>query len=135
MIRDQRFRKSERLCRKKYIDELFQTGRSFYSYPFRLVWLPVSEPLVFPAQMAVSVQKRHFRKAVHRNLIKRRIREAYRKNKSGLYIKLKEHDAQIVFMLIYNASSILSSKEIEEKIIIGLSRLKEELERSVHEGA
>ena len=132
MIIDQRFRKSERLCRKKYIDELFQTGKSFYSYPFRLVWLPVSGPLAFPAQMGISVQKRLFKKAVHRNLLKRRIREAYRKNKSGLYIKLKKHDIHIVFMLIYNASGILSSKEIEGKIIVVLSRLMEELERSVH---
>ncbi len=135
MITDQRFRKSERLCRKKYIEELFRTGKSFYSFPFRLVWIPVSEPLVHPAQITISVKKRLFRKAVQRNLLKRRIREAYRKNKTELYLKLEELNIQIVFILIYTASDIRSYLEIEEKIIIILSRLKEELARSVYEGA
>lgn len=134
MIPDLRFRKSERLCRKKYIDELFASGKSFYSYPFRLVWMPISDKLPLPAQLGISVQKRMFKKAVHRNLIKRRIREAYRKNKSEIYIKLEEHDMRIVFMLIYTATSIMSSKEIEDKIIVILGRLREVLERSVNEG-
>ncbi len=42
-----------------------------------------------PALMAVSVPKRLFKRAVDRNLMKRRIREAYRLQKPGLYAALK----------------------------------------------
>ena len=129
MTNDQKFRKSERLCSKKLIEELFRSGKSFYSYPFRLVWTPVNKPMQNIAQVAITAQKRHFKKAVDRNLIKRRIREAYRKNKHELYLKLKESDLQIAFMLIYTASDIYTYKEIEDKIIVVLSRLKEEISR------
>ena len=97
--------------------------------------MPVSEPLKQPAQIAISVKKRVFRKAVHRNLLKRRIREAYRKNKSELYFQLDEYDLKIVFILIYTATKILSYREVEEKIIVILNRLKEELAKSIDEGA
>jgi ribonuclease P protein component len=129
MTKDQKFRKAERLCSKKLIEELFRSGKSFYSYPFRLVWLPVQNYLPYDAQVSISVQKRHFKKAVDRNLLKRRIREAYRKNKHELYFKLGEEKLQIVFMIIYGSRDILSYEEIEDKIIVILSRLKEEISR------
>ena len=129
MKNDQKFRKAERLCHKKLIEELFQSGRSFYSYPFRLVWMPVTSPIDYSAQMAISVQKRHFKKAVDRNLLKRRVREAYRKNKGELYIKLEELNIRIVFMMIYSTPEILDYNEIEGKIKVVLSRLKEEISR------
>jgi len=106
-----------------------------HSFPFRLVWIPVSEPLPKPAQLAISVQKRLFKKAVQRNLLKRRIREAFRKNKSELYQYLESSKMNIVFMLIYTGSSILDYKEIEKKIIVVLGRLKEELSQRADEGA
>ncbi len=129
MKNDQKFRKAERLCHKKLIEELFQSGRSFYSYPFRLVWMPVISPIDYSAQMAISVQKRHFKKAVDRNLLKRRVREAYRKNKGELYIKLEELNIRIVFMMIYSTPEILDYNEIEGKIKVVLSRLKEEISK------
>lgn len=135
MITNQRFRKSERLCKKKYIEELFQSGKSFYSFPFRIVWTLVDEQMAQPAQIAISVKKKLFRKAVHRNLLKRRIREAYRKNKAELYFMLEENNIQIIFILIYTASNISSYQEIEEKTKLTLRRLKEELANTVNEGS
>ena len=117
------------------MEELFKKGNSLYSFPFRLIWIPVSEPLPHQAQIAISVQKRLFRKAVQRNLLKRRIREAYRNNKSELYQYLETSQKKIVFMLIYTGSTILSYKEIEKKIIVVLGRLMEELAKKANEGA
>lgn len=130
METNNKFRKSERLCRRKLISELFISGRSFYSYPFRLIWMPVDASIPRPAQMAVSVGKRQFRKAITRNLLKRRIKEAYRKHKQELYLTLLEHDVRIVFMIIYTSSAILGYREIEDKIILILRRLKDEIARS-----
>lgn len=92
--------------------------------------MPVDIPIDYSAQMAVSVQKRHFKKAVDRNLLKRRIREAYRKNKGELYLKLEELDIRIVFMIIYSTPEILDYNEIQDKIIVILGRLKEEISRA-----
>lgn len=82
------FRKQERLSRRSAIQQLFSNGRSFFSYPFKAVVslaLIPSEPYqVGPetpaAQVLFSVPKRTFKRATVRNRIRRRAREAYRKN-------------------------------------------------------
>jgi len=79
------FDKSERLCSTKVIASLFESGNIFYSSLFKVVWGRSPVTLPGPAQVAFSVSKKGFPLAVTRNLIKRRIREAYRKNKKTLY--------------------------------------------------
>src|SRR5690554_6622772 len=76
--------KEERLCSKRSIDGLFAKGSSFVLYPFRFVVL--QSPDEQPAKILFSVSKRKFRKAVDRNWIKRRMREAYRLNKNFILI-------------------------------------------------
>ena len=127
MAKDNKFRKAERLCSKKLIEELFRSGRSFYSYPFRLVWIPVKNNMPYNSQLGISVKKRQFKKAVDRNLLKRRIREAFRSNKHELYAYLESKDILIAFMLIYTSADIMSSQEIEDNILVVLNRFKEEL--------
>ena len=76
------FKKSERLCSKKALDRLFnENHHSFSAYPLRAVYAPDAEEGV---RILVSVSKRHFKRAVHRNHVKRQIRESYRLNKSLL---------------------------------------------------
>src|SRR5580698_8922914 len=94
------FTKEERLCNKKLIHELFHKGSSFLCYPFKVSWLAVAEPQQFPAQVLLSVSKKRFKHAVDRNLLKRRIREAYRLGKQqNLYTGLQEADARIIFSI------------------------------------
>ena len=73
------FTKAERLKSEKIIKELFTKGSSFYAYPLKLFYI-ISEELP-TSQVLISVPKKKFKRAVDRNLIKRRIREAYRLNK------------------------------------------------------
>ena len=76
------FRKSERLCSRKQIDDLFGGGaQSVSTFPIRAVF-KTSE--TSPTQTLMSVSKRRLKHAVDRNRAKRQMREAYRLNKELL---------------------------------------------------
>lgn len=117
------FSRHERLKSRTLIGRLFRGGNSFIAYPLRVVWVPLNEEDRIKsgisdhrAQVAVSVSKRHFKTAVSRNRMKRRIREAYRLHKQELYAKLAEKDQSIAFMLILLAKEEVPYAEIEAGI-------------------
>jgi len=110
----EKFHKSERLCSQKFIGSLFEKGNVLYSDLFRVVWdiSPVSIP--YPAQIAFSIPKKKFRNAVTRNLLRRRMREAYRKNKYTLYDLLIKENIQIIFIVIYRKDTVSDFQTIEK---------------------
>lgn len=110
------FNKSERLCSKKAIAELFENGNSFFSFPFQIVWIKSQSEIPFPAQVAFSVSKKVFKLAVKRNLIKRRIKEAYRKNKQTLYSFLSSGNLKIIFVVIFKDKTIPYYPRVEKSV-------------------
>ncbi len=111
------FKKEERLCSEKLLSSLFKNGSSFLFYPFRVTWIASTEPQVFPAQVLISVPKKRFKRSVDRNLLKRRMREAYRLNKSELlYPLLLANNKQVLLALTYVSNEILDSQYISLKM-------------------
>jgi len=125
----QTFKKEERLCSQKIIDDLFRQGSSFFIHPFKVTWLNIPIDSKYPAQILITVSKNQFKKAVDRNKIKRHIREGYRKNKSFFYESLLQYNSKCVFALSFVAKEKVSYQEIESKIILILRRLQEEYEK------
>ncbi|KYG81820.1 ribonuclease P protein component [Roseivirga ehrenbergii] len=119
------FPKEERLHSKKLIQELFEKGSSFYLYPFKVMYLPYS-PEKSVNQFLVSVAKRRFKNAVDRNLIKRRVKEAYRLNKHLLFQTEDQPMPSLLIGLVYTGKEIHDSKMIDfrmKKLITQLVKI------------
>ena len=109
------FPKQERLSWKRHIDQLFAHGRSFVAFPLRVIYLPVEEDaLSARASVLISVPKKKFKRAVKRNLIKRRMREAYRIHKHELFDALANNRQRMLVAFLYLDKEILPFSEIEK---------------------
>lgn len=101
MVKRATFGRQEKLKSRKQIDALFQTGRSVVHFPLRVkyVVLPLTEEINV-AQAGFTVSKKHFKRAVQRNRIKRLLREAYRLQKAPLLqlLQSQQQSAQLFFM-------------------------------------
>ena len=97
--------KKERLCGKTVISKLLAKGKHGSVPGLRYLCLYGNEAEV--TRMMVSVPKKSFKRAVKRNLLKRRIRESWRKQKQMLSV---EGNLDILFM--YAVKEVLSYEEI-----------------------
>ncbi len=119
------FPKSERLFLEKEIDELFDSGQSFISYPLRIVYLSDTGENSSESGISilVSVPKKRIRHAVKRNRIKRLIRETFRLNKNAIipHHILNGKHLHIAFMYVCN--EVLSYTEIEKAMLKALKNI------------
>lgn len=123
--------KKERLNSRTMIERLFTGGsKSFAAFPLRVVYMPVEpggEDAV-AASMLVSVPKKRFKRAVKRNLVKRQVREAYRKNKHLLLDVLEGRNKRLAIAFIWLDGHIHPTAEVEEKMKRLLFHIAERLE-------
>lgn len=109
--------KAERLNSLILIEKLFSGGsRSLPAFPLRIVYMPIENDRLPCVSVLISVPKKRFKRAVKRNLVKRQIREAYRKNKSLLTDPLKACGKQAVIAFIWLDNNIYPTAEVEEKV-------------------
>jgi ribonuclease P protein component len=114
-----RFRKAERLCSKKQIEMLFTQGRVVFIFPFRIFYrITAAEPAprAAPCRIMITVPKRNFKKAVRRNLLKRRVREAFRRHKQELNAALTARGKCVQLLLYYACETALPYEPLAEAI-------------------
>jgi len=119
------FGKNEKLKSKKAIEALFSEGQSYVSHPIRIVY-KVNPKSDYTIRIAESVAKKKFKHAVDRNLLKRRIKEAYRLNKHLIEIT---EDVSIDILFIYTSSKIQSYEKIDQSIQEILTKLNIKLNK------
>jgi ribonuclease P protein component len=115
--------KEERLCSRTIIEELFTSGESFLSYPFKVVFTKTDDSSLSPVQAAFTASKRTFKRAVKRNLLKRRMREAYRLNKELLYAQIRQKDLHLAIMFVFIGKDMVEYPMIEKAMILAFKKL------------
>lgn len=105
------FGKDKKLKSQKAIDKIFSDGKNFHRFPVRAVYFYEAE-LESELKIGVSVPKKKFKKAVDRNLLKRRIREAFRLNQEKL-----KFSGKLNIMFIYSGKEIVPYSEIEKSMV------------------
>jgi len=121
-------RKKNRLCTEKEIGVLFANGTANFIHPIKLVYL-ISNNYEDGYKLLVSVSKRNFKKAVDRNLIKRRIKEAFRIKISPISKILETKGLGINIAFIYVSKNIPTAQEIEMTVTRQISYLTNRLEK------
>jgi ribonuclease P protein component len=107
----------EHLKSKRVIERLYAEGASVTSYPLRAVFLEQPDEAQEPAAtILISVAKKRFRHAVDRNLIKRRIREAYRTSKHPFIETLENDGKKMAVAILYIDTKHNSTAFIKRKM-------------------
>jgi len=121
------FSKINRLTSKTQIQRIFTEGNRLYEAPFSVLFLYNINTDDSNLQIAISVPKKKITSAVKRNLIKRRIREAFRTQNENLISQLEKHDRKIILMIIYSDTKPQNFSLIKSKISLTLQRLSNQI--------
>lgn len=111
------FGKEERLKSNLAIQGLLKRGKAVFSFPLKIYWdFSPDSHQKYPVRAAITVPKRKFRRAVDRNLMKRRINEAYRLNKHMLYETLDQHQQKIQLIILLLSDEFIPYDQLEKKM-------------------
>jgi len=124
--------KSERLKSRKQIEQLFKEGKKIAVFPLQIYYLLM--PLTthdsqLTTQFGVGVSAKNFKKAVHRNRIKRLIRESYRLQKPNFNDSIKANNQQLSVFFIYTGKDVPDYKLLYDKVAIALQKISVDIEK------
>lgn len=119
--------RAARLRMDRDIGALFGEGRSGFVFPYRYYYrlLPASDD-VPAAAMLVSVPKKMFKRAVMRNLLKRRTREAFRLERAAVEMRLASEGKRLQVAFVYSSREELPLTVLRGSVARILRRVAEE---------
>ena len=117
------YQKEDKLKSRKQMQNLFSFGKSMSNAPLRLIYtlekLETTEganPSDLILQAGVGAPSKQFKKAVHRNRVKRLLREAYRLEKPVFKAQLPLKGMRLNLFVLYMDTNVLPQSEINEKM-------------------
>ena len=127
------FGKEFKIINKKHIERLLQTEVAIKNYPFLVKIISSHEPLLEASavQWLLIVSKKRFKLAVHRNRIRRRMREGIRLHQQDLCNHLRLADRAYYIALQYVGSFDASSLWIQDKMQQTLSLILQQAAREM----
>ena len=120
------YNKTEKLKSSKQLDILFAKGKSFTVFPVK-VWYAYAEEQDNILKTGVGVSSRNFKKAVHRNRVKRLLREAYRTEKQPLQTYLNNTEKKLAVFLLFVDKTLPAYSLVKEKTGLCIQRLIKQL--------
>ena len=121
------FKKEERLCSRRLIDQLYTEGHRLMAFPYSVQWLAVEGP----CQVMIVAPKRKFKHAVDRNHVRRLTRECFRQRKDTLYNFLQEHGISLIFSMVYIHNEIMTYEHLGHKMDKLLTLLENDIKASL----
>ena len=107
----------EHLKSKRVIEQVYANGASVTSYPLRAIFIEQPQEEQEPtAAILINVSKKRFRHAVDRNLVKRRIREAYRTSKHPFVESLENNGKKMAVAIMYIDNKPSSTEFLKRKM-------------------
>lgn len=108
------FPKEQRLCSRRIINGLASEGKVLFKYPFKAYYKPGEADV---PRYVISVPKKSFKRAVWRNTLKRRTREAIRLNQTAVLGGFKAD-----YLFVYIAREERPFEEIQAAVVDILTR-------------
>lgn len=123
------YNKKEKLKSRTQLEAIFSSGKTFSVFPLKVFFLETAATQTESVKAGVGVSARHFKKAVHRNRIKRLLREAYRLEKQNLHQQLSDQQKQIAVFFLYVDKEMPAFEIIRDRMKDCLAKLQKKLSR------
>ena len=117
------FKKEEKLKGKRLIQQLFEEGKTFSVFPFKILYMfTLFGDVSLKAGFGISQKK--FKKATDRNRVKRLMRECCRVQKQYLKEALTYKKCSLAVFFIYTGNILPEYRDLREKMKSSLKRLE-----------
>lgn len=130
MKNSEKIPKIQRLKSEKAIQHIFAVGQSLFFYPLKIQY-KLEEGSVSAQktslQFGVSVSKKNFKRAVDRNLLKRRLRECFRKQKFVLEDSLAIENKNLKCMIIYVAKEEIDYDTLFTSMVVIIKKINKKI--------